>query len=104
MSTLAIEIQPALAHYVKVTDETLTVDLTDGRTISVPLAWYPRLLYASQEERDTWRLIGNGEGIHWPGPDEDISISHLLAGKPSTESQRSFKKWLQQRNNTPMFA
>lgn len=95
-------IQPALAYHVAVTDETLTVDLVDGRTISVPLAWYPRLLHASQEERDAWRLIGNGEGVHWPGPDEDIRISHLLAGKPSTESQRSFKKWLQQREQAPL--
>ena len=97
MTISAVEIDVPNAMDVTVTEDTLSVDLSDGRTISVPLAWYPRLLYASQEERDTWRLIGNGEGIHWPGPDEDISINHLLAGKPSTESQRSLKKWLQQR-------
>jgi hypothetical protein len=96
MSTLLIEAQVATAQRVTVTEDTLIVDLTDGRTISAPLAWYPRLFYGKPEERNNWRLIGNGEGIHWPGLDEDISIENILLGKPSGESQRSFKRWLEE--------
>jgi len=80
-----------------VNDESLTVDLYDGRTISVPLEWYPRLLHATPEERNNWRLIGKGQGIHWPDLDEDISLENILLGKPSSESQRSFKQWLTER-------
>jgi hypothetical protein len=80
-----------------ITKDTLTVDLSDGRTISVPVAWFPRLLHATPEERKNWRLIGNGFGIHWDDLDEDISVENLLAGKQSGESQTSFKKWLDQR-------
>ncbi len=69
------------------------MDLADGRTLAVPLAWYPRLLHATPAERANWRLIGNGQGIHWPDLDEDISVGNLLAGKPSGESQASFKLW-----------
>ncbi|HHT9127082.1 MAG TPA: DUF2442 domain-containing protein [Candidatus Brocadiia bacterium] len=94
MNTSAIEIHVPIALHVTVTEDTLTVDLADGRTISVPLGWYPRLLYATQEERNNWRLIGKGEGIHWHDLDEDISVENLLNGKPSAESQRSFKRWL----------
>jgi hypothetical protein len=72
----------------------LTVDLVDGRTVSVPLAWYPRLAHASAPERENWRLIGRGEGIHWPDLDEDISVEGLLVGRPSGESQASFQRWL----------
>ena len=97
MSTLAIEIRIALAQSVSVTDDSLTVDLDDGRTISVPLAWFPRLLHGTAEERNNWRLIGKGEGIHWPDLDEDISIEGILFGRPSGESQRSFKCWLETR-------
>jgi hypothetical protein len=82
---------------VLVTDDTLSVDLSDGRTISVTLAWYPRLMHATAAERDNWRTIGHGEGIHWPDIDEDISVGNLLEGKPSGESQTSFKRWLDQR-------
>ena len=73
----------------------LTVDLSDGRTISVPLDWYTRLVHATQSERDNWRLIGGGEGIHWPDMDEDISVEGLLAGRKSGESRSSFKRWLE---------
>ena len=98
MNTSAIEIlQVAKAQDVVVADDTLTVDLADGRTISVPLAWYPRLLHGTPEERNHWRLIGNGEGIHWPDLDEDISIEGIVLGKPSGESQRSFQRWLEGR-------
>jgi len=98
MNTSAIEIlQVAKAQDVVVADDTLTVDLADGRTISVPLAWYPRLLHGTPEERNHWRLIGNGEGVHWPDLDEDISIEGIVLGKPSGESQRSFQRWLEGR-------
>ncbi len=96
MSTLVNERQ-ARAQRVHVTDEELMVELEDGRTISVPLTWFPRLLHGTPEERTHWRLIGNGEGIHWPALDEDIEVRHLLLGIPSQESQRSLQKWLQSR-------
>jgi hypothetical protein len=79
------------------TKDTMAVDLSDGRTISVPIAWFPRLLHATQGERESWRLIGNGHGIHWDEIDEDINVEGLLAGRPSGESQKSFKKWLEKR-------
>jgi hypothetical protein len=79
------------------TEDTLSVDLSDGRTISVPLAWFPRLLHASPAERNNWRLIGKGQGVHWEDIDEDISVESLLAGRRSGESQASFKKWLEQK-------
>jgi len=97
MSTLAIEIKSPRANRVRIANDTLTVDLADGRTISVPLAWYPRLLHGTPDERDAWRLIGDGEGIHWPHLDEDISVENLLQGHPSGESQGTFKRWLQGR-------
>jgi hypothetical protein len=97
MSTFTVEILVARAQNVVVTDDALMVDLTDGRTISAPLAWYPRLLHGTPEERNNWRLIGEGEGIHWPDLDEDISVENLVLGKPSGESQRSFQRWLEER-------
>ena len=97
MSILTVETTVAKADHVVVTDEALTVELVDGRTISVPLAWYPRLLYGKPEERNKWRLIGQGEGIHWPDLDEDISVEGLQLGRPSGESQSSFKRWLEER-------
>ncbi|MEW6616009.1 MAG: DUF2442 domain-containing protein [Thermodesulfobacteriota bacterium] len=99
MTTLAIEIEIPYAEDVLVTEDTLTVDMSDGRTISVPTAWYPRLLHATPEERANWRIIGRGHGIHWEDIDEDISVEGLLAGKPSGESQTSFKKWLEARKS-----
>lgn len=88
---------PPLAQNVSVTDEALIVDLLDGRTVTVPLAWYPRLLHGTAEERARWRIIGRGEGIHWADLDEDISVVGLLAGRPSGESQRSLGRWLASR-------
>jgi hypothetical protein len=82
---------------IEITDDTLAVDLSDGRTISVPLAWYPRLLNGSYEERQDWRLIGDGTGIHWNQLDEDISVKNLVLGQPSGESQKSYQRWLNQR-------
>lgn len=98
MSISALEIEIPYALDIRVTEDTIAVDLSDGRTISVPLGWYPRLIYANETERNNWRLIGKGHGIHWEDLDEDISIENLLAGKPSGEGQDSFKKWLQLRS------
>lgn len=97
MTTLIELQQSMLAQDITVTDDTLVVDLTDGRTISVPLAWYPRLLYGSPQERNNWELIGMGEGIHWPDLDEDLSVEGIVFGRPSGESQRSLKRWLEAR-------
>lgn len=97
MTTSPIEHWPAVAQAVHVSADTLTVDLTDGRSIAVPLAWYPRLASGTVAERSHWRFVGRGEGIHWPDLDEDISIDNLLTGARSGESQRSFKQWLESR-------
>jgi len=97
MNTSVSKPQPAKALDVSVADDTLTVDLADGRTLSVPLAWYPRLLHGTQEERRNWRLIGDGVGIHCPDLDEDISIEGMLLGKQSGERQASLQRWLQAR-------
>lgn len=96
MSTSTVD-AAIIAQSATATDDTLSVDLSDGRTISVPLAWYPRLVHASVAERANCRLIGGGRGIHWPDIDEDVSVENLLAGKPSGESQKSFQQWLRAR-------
>ena len=80
---------------IAVTEDTLTAELSDGRTISVPLAWHPRLVHATPQERSNWQPIGGGQGIHWPDLDEDISIEGLLVGRKSGESHRSFQQWLE---------
>lgn len=90
------------AQNVAVTEDTLTVNLSDGRTLSVPLVWFPRLVHGTPAERSNWRLIARGEGIHWEDLDEDISVEHLLAGWPSMESQASLKRWLAARNKQNM--
>jgi hypothetical protein len=97
MNSLVIETHAAVVQDVVVSDDSLIVDLVDGRTISVPLAWYPRLLHGQPEERKNWRVIGQGEGIHWPDLDEDISAENILFGQPSGESQLSLDRWLQTR-------
>lgn len=97
MSSSTVDLQIVPAINVRVNDDALIAELGDGRMISVPLAWYPRLLHGTVKERNHWRLIGKGNGIHWPDLDEDISVENLLMGKPSTESQVSFKQWLEQR-------
>jgi hypothetical protein len=74
---------------VRLTEDTLTVDLLDGRTISVPLAWYPRLLHATSEQRDNWQVSGGGFGIHWPDLDEDLSTQGLLRGAPAPRAAPS---------------
>lgn len=80
-----------------VTDDTLTVDLEDGRTISVPIGWYPRLANGSQQERSNWQISGAGYGIHWQDLDEDLGVEGLLLGKKSNESAESLERWLNSR-------
>ena len=84
---------------VAVTDDTLSVDLEDGRTISVPIGWYPRLAYGTPAERTNFQISGAGYGIHWPDLDEDIGVEGILLGKTSTESKVSFEHWLKQRQS-----
>lgn len=100
MTTFMIE-QEIAAQDVLLSDDELTVRLEDGRTLAVPLAWFPRLVHGTAEERANWRFIGRGTGIHWPDLDEDIEVAYLLVGKPSQESQRSFQRWLHGRQDTP---
>jgi len=97
MTSSPLELGQALAQDVRVTEDALIVDLADGRTVSVPLAWYPRLAHGTSDERTQWRLIGRGEGIHWPQLDEDVSVEGLLAGRRSGESQTSLQRWLTER-------
>ena len=99
MTISRIEIEIPNAIDVKTTDEALIVELNDGRMISAPLAWYPRLLKATEQERSHWRLIGKGQGIHWEDLDEDISVENLLTGRHSGESQASLKRWLEKRSS-----
>lgn len=98
MSPSGVEQENApLARQVTVAGGMLTVQLNDGRVISVPIEWYPRLSHGTDKERGNWRLIGRGDGIHWPDLDEDISIEGLLAGRRSGETERSIRKWLEAR-------
>ncbi len=92
------EVAVPVAEGVSVSEDTLTVELSDGRTIAVPLAWFPRLVHGTQAERSHWRLIGKGSGIHWEELDEDISVEGLLLGRPSGESLSSLEKWLSSRS------
>ena len=101
MTSSAIDEPPVPVQDVRLTSKALEVVLRDGRILSVPLDWYPRLAHGSPRERQRWRLIGGGIGIHWPDLDEDISISGLLAGLPSGESAKSLKQWLASRRRPP---
>jgi hypothetical protein len=100
MNTSKFEYGSVLATDVKVSDDSLTVDLSDGRTIIAPVVWFPRLLHGTRDERAKWEFIGDGVGIHWPELDEDISVEGLLLGGPSRESGKSLQKWLDQRKAT----
>jgi len=97
MNSLDTPVREARAQRVAVTEDSLIVDLIDGRSISAPVVWYPRLLNGTPEERNNWRLIADGEGIHWPDLDEDLSVDSLIVGRPSGESQESLKRWLEGR-------
>jgi hypothetical protein len=93
------ELREALAQRISVSDDALAVDLADGRTITVPLAWFPRLARGTATERANCRLIAGGQGIHWPDLDEDISVQGLVAGRKSGETQESLRRWLQRRDS-----
>ena len=97
MPSSPAETSTPLAQDVRVADDALIVVLLDGRTVTVPLSWYPRLANGSPEERLNWQLQGGGHGIHWPDLDEDISVDAMLAGRSSRESQASLQKWLNSR-------
>ena len=99
MNTSASELQTAKATEIRVTDDTLTVELVDGRSLSVPLTWYPRLFHGTPQERGNWRFIGDGVGIHWSDLDEDISVEGLLLGRRSAEVQASLQRWLDARSD-----
>jgi len=85
MNTIPVETSEPLATEVSVSEDELTVHLVDGRKLSVPLVWFPRLLRGSQEQRNEFELIGEGEGIHWEELDEDISVAGLLRGLPAVQ-------------------
>lgn len=93
MSSSTVEVEHPLARYVTVDDRSLAVDLSDGRRLAVPLEWYPRLSAGSPAERNNWRLIGRGQGIHWPDLDEDVSTEGLVMGRRSAESKESLRSW-----------
>ncbi len=99
MATLVTD-HDVLAVEITFTEQALQVSLDDGRMISVPLAWYPRLLNATPSERIQYELIGDGEGIHWPSLDEDISVEGLVAGRRSAESSESLARWMQRRQTS----
>jgi hypothetical protein len=101
MASFTVDTATATAADVRIARGRLTVELTDGHTITAPLAWFPRLLHGTAKERASWRLIGGGHGIHWPKLDEDISVENLLAGRRSNESESSLKRWLSQRGARP---
>jgi hypothetical protein len=97
MTTLVLEQDP-IARNVTITADQLVVELADGRCLSVPLAWYPRLLHGSESQRQDYRVLGQGYAIEWPQLDEHIGIEGLLAGRRSGESVESFQRWLASRN------
>ena len=94
MTTSTVELDVPGATSITVTNTLLTAELADGRIISVPLAWYPRLVHATEDERNNWELHAGSQHIHWTDLDEDISVEGLLAGRRSGESQASLKRWL----------
>ena len=97
MSSLTVETQEARARSAKLTAEGLTVDLVDGRTIIVPLVWFPRLWHGTAQERNHFEIFGDGAYLHWPDLDEDLTVAGLLAGRRSGESIESLRKWTDSR-------
>ena len=94
MAISAPKTNEATAVNVRCSNDMLTAELADGRVVSAPLSWYPRLVHATQAERDNWQLEGDGDAIRWPDLDEDILVEALLVGWPSRESEKSFNHWL----------
>ncbi|MEI2690584.1 MAG: DUF2442 domain-containing protein [Anaerolineae bacterium] len=99
-----LTLAPPRALAIRVTDDTLSVDLEDGRSVSVPIGWYPRLVHGTSAERSNWRISGAGYGIHWPDLDEDLSVEGIILGKSSMESQSSLKRWLERRQSAALSA
>jgi hypothetical protein len=96
MTTLVLEAEPVVKS-ISVSNDTLTVSLDDGRQLTIPLSWYPRLQHGSEQERESWKILGGGYAVEWPTLDEHIGIEGLLAGRRSGENQTSFEKWLASR-------
>ena len=99
MTTFVIR-HDVFALDVSFSEDAMSISLDDGRTMTVPLAWYPRLLHAKREELENFELIGSGEGLHWPDLDEDISIEGVLDGRRSSESSDSLARWKEHRAKT----
>jgi hypothetical protein len=97
MHSVTLTLNLVKVIHVMVSDDTLAVDLEDGRTIAVPIGWYPRLAYGTPAERANFQISGAGYGIHWPDLDEDIGVEGLILGKKSSESRSSFENWLRHR-------
>ena len=97
MSSSGVDIQEARALSLSLSDEAVSVDLVDGRTVIVPLVWYPRLWHGSKQERNNFEIFGDGAYVHWPELDEDLTVAGLLEGKRSGEVSSSLKKWLASR-------
>jgi hypothetical protein len=97
MSASKGEVHAVVATSVSINGEALTLDLSDGRVIAVPIGWFPRLVHATSLEWSNWRWIGKGIGVHWPDLDEDISVESLLAGRKSNENAESLTRWLKNR-------
>ena len=100
MTTLGLETEPIAMHVTGTADKFI-VDLADGRSLGVPLAWYPRLVHGTPAERQHWQLLGDGYAIEWPDLDEHIGVEGLLAGRRSGESPKSFERWLTARRSRP---
>ncbi|MGH7557328.1 MAG: DUF2442 domain-containing protein [Gemmatimonadota bacterium] len=96
MTTLKLRNEPKVQR-IEVGNDRLDVYLEDGRILSVPLAWYPRLVHGTPEERERYELSGSGHGIHWPDLDEDIRVENLLEGRKSGENENSLRRWLARR-------
>jgi hypothetical protein len=94
MSTFQLDLKEITARDCRFSEDDLILELNDGRTLTVPLAWYPRLFHATPAERSNWRWVGRGIGIHWPDLDEDIAVEDLILGRPSGESPESLQRWL----------
>ncbi|MGH8548649.1 MAG: DUF2442 domain-containing protein [Methylococcales bacterium] len=98
MNSLVVKvIEEPRAQHLAISEDALTVDLADGRTIIAPLLWYPRLWHGTSDERNNFEIIGDGSIIHWPDLDEDLSVSGILGGRRSGESHQSLTRWLEER-------
>lgn len=97
MTSSPIDLSSVRATSVGFGEETLIVDLMDGRILTVPIAWYPRVAHGTPMERTRWQLVGGGSGIHWPDLDEDLEVEDLLVGRRSGETAESLKRWLERR-------